>query len=443
MKVLHVSAADTAGGAARAALRLHRALLAAGHDSSVLVRNKRSDAPGVVAPLGRVGRRLAHWRALAGERLSGLLQDPASPSHRSLNLLPSQGLLAAIERSDADVVNLHWIAGETMSIEDIGRLRKPVVWTLHDMWAFCGAEHVAPDASDARWRTGYRAGDRPAGSGGLDIDRWTWRRKHLAWRTPMHIVCPSGWLADCAAQSALMRGWPVSVVPNVLETDRFAPRERHAARAELGLPQDAVLVLFGAWGGTGDPNKGFDLLQAALRALAERYRGTRPIACVVIGGSDTDDGLQDGPFPVHRFGHVGCDERLATLYAAADVTVVPSRIENLPQMATEALSSGCPVAGFRTGGIPEAVEDGVCGRLVAPYDATALADGIAWIVADPARHAALREAARLRALSRWEATRVLPRYLACYQSAIEDRQGRHPMTAQHIGSIGRSRALPG
>jgi glycosyltransferase involved in cell wall biosynthesis len=155
-------------------------------------------------------------------------------------------------------------------------------------------------------------------------------------------------------------------------------------------------VLFGAWGGTGDPNKGFDLLRAALRALAERHRGTRPIACVMIGGSGAEDGSQDWSFPVHRFGHVGCDERMAALYAAADVTVVPSRIENLPQMATEALSSGCPVAGFRTCGMPEAVEDRVCGTLAAPYDATALADGIAWIVADPARHAALRDATRLR-----------------------------------------------
>jgi glycosyltransferase involved in cell wall biosynthesis len=443
MKVLHVSAGDTAGGAARAALRLHRALLAAGHDSTVLVRNRRSDTPGVVAPLGRVGRRIAHWRALAGERISELLKDPGSPSHRSLNLLPSPGLLAAIERSDADVVNLHWIAGETMSIEDIGRLRKPVVWTLHDMWAFCGAEHVAPDTPAGRWLSGYRAGERPAGSGGLDIDRWTWRRKRQAWRTPMHIVCPSGWLADCAAQSALMRGWPVSVVPNVLETGRFVPREQRAARAELGLPQDATLVLFGAWGGTGDPNKGFDLLQAALRALAERHRGTRPIACVVIGGSGADGDSQEWPLPVHRFGHIGCDERMAALYAAADVTVVPSRIENLPQMATEALSSGCPVAGFRTGGMPEAIEDRVCGTLAAPYDATALADGIAWIVADPARHAALRAAARRRALARWDPSHVLPRYLACYQSAIEDRQGRHATAAQRIGSPGRSRTLPG
>lgn len=443
MKVLHVSAADTAGGAARAALRLHRALLTAGHDSTMLVRNRRSDTPGVVAPLGRVGRRLAHWRALAGERISGLLQDPSSTGHRSLNLLPSPGLLAAIERSDADVVNLHWIAGETMSIEDIGALRKPVVWTLHDMWAFCGAEHVAPDAPDARWRSGYRAGDRPTGAGGLDIDRWIWRRKRLAWRTPMRIVCPSGWLAECSAQSALMRGWPVSAVPNVLETDRFAPRERRAARAELDLPQDAILVLFGAWGGTGDPNKGFDLLQAALRALAERHRGTRPIACMVIGGSGTDDSSQDCPFPIHRFGHVSCDERLAALYAAADVTVVPSRIENLPQMATEALSSGCPVAAFRTGGMPEAIEDRVCGTLAAPYDATALADGIAWIVADPERHAALRDAARLRALTHWDASRVLPRYLACYESAIEDRRGRQPAAAQRSAPLGRSRTLPG
>jgi glycosyltransferase involved in cell wall biosynthesis len=435
MKVLHVAAADTAGGAARAAVRLHRAMLDTGLDSTLLVRNRRSDVPGVESPMGRVGRKLAHWRSLAGGRLGTLLHDPAVPGHRSLNLLPSPAWRAAIDRSDADVVNLHWVAGETMSIEDIGLLRKPVVWTLHDMWAFCGAEHVAPDTPDARWRTGYRRDDRPAGARWPDLDRWTWRRKRQAWTAPMRIVCPSSWLADCAKQSALMRGWPVFPIPNVLQTEQFVPRDRAACRAELGLPQDATLVLFGAWGGTADPNKGFDLLQSALRALAARPRAERPIVCVVVGTTGTQMPV-NGSFPTHWVGHVGCDEQLAKLYAAVDVTVVPSRIENLPQMATEALSSGCPVAGFRTGGMPEVVVDRVCGTLADPYDAAALADGIAWIVADPVRHRALSQAARQRALSCWSASKVLPRYLSVYESAIADRRSRRASAGRDTELLG-------
>src|SRR5660398_251756 len=114
------------------------------------------------------------------------LQRTENPTLHSPALLPSQ-MRAQLNAGAADVVNLHWVCGEMLSVKDIGRITKPVVWTLHDMWAFCGPEH-----------------------GGLDIDRWTWRRKRKAWKRPFHIVTPSRWLADCARESALMHDWPVT-----------------------------------------------------------------------------------------------------------------------------------------------------------------------------------------------------------------------------------------
>src|SRR5205085_3842933 len=104
-------------------------------------------------------------------------------------------------RNDSDIVNLHWVGGETMSIGDIGRIRKPIVWTLHDMWAFCGAEHYTDDGPAARWRHGYSAHNRSHHCAGIDIDRHTWNRKLQAWKNPMHVVAPSRWLADCARKS--------------------------------------------------------------------------------------------------------------------------------------------------------------------------------------------------------------------------------------------------
>src|SRR5660398_316157 len=140
------------------------------------------------------------------------LQRTENPTLHSPALLPSQ-MRAQLNAGAADMVNLHWVCGEMLSAKDIGRITKPVVWTLHDMWAFCGAEHYAPDGDGARWRQGYEKDTRGPGHGGLDIDRWTWRRKRKAWKRPFHIVTPSRWLADCARESALMHDWPVTVVP--------------------------------------------------------------------------------------------------------------------------------------------------------------------------------------------------------------------------------------
>ena len=108
-----------------------------------------------------------------------------------------------------------------MSIEDIGRIPKPVIWTLHDMWAFCGAEHYADCSDDARWRVGYQKSNRPVIDTGIDINRYIWMRKKKSWDKPMHIVSPSQWLAACARESIILKDMPVTVIPNVLDTLYF------------------------------------------------------------------------------------------------------------------------------------------------------------------------------------------------------------------------------
>ena len=114
-----------------------------------------------------------------------------------------------------------------LSIADISRIRRPIVWTLHDMWAFCGAEHYA---TDRRWSFGYRRDNRPDDERGFDLNRNTWLRKRKHWTRPLQIVCPSKWLADCVVSSALMSDWPLAVVPNPIDTDVWQPIDRRLAR---------------------------------------------------------------------------------------------------------------------------------------------------------------------------------------------------------------------
>ena len=90
-------------------------------------------------------------------------------------------------------MNLHWIGGEMASVKDIGRIKKPVIWTLHDMWAFCGAEHYT---LDKRWCDGYKKNNRLSNESGFDINRWTWKRKMKHWKNPFQIVAVSNWLVE-------------------------------------------------------------------------------------------------------------------------------------------------------------------------------------------------------------------------------------------------------
>jgi hypothetical protein len=168
VKVLLVNFSDAGGGAARAAHRLHEALDAAGIACTMKVRDKRRANASIDGPAGPVSRMSDALRIRAGWALQRL-QCSADTAVRSVNLLPSDWS-RAINGSDADVVHLHWLGNDTMSISDIGRIEKPVVWTLHDMWAFCGSEHLADTGPSARWRGGRRepaaraawTGSRPA-----------------------------------------------------------------------------------------------------------------------------------------------------------------------------------------------------------------------------------------------------------------------------------------
>jgi glycosyltransferase involved in cell wall biosynthesis len=413
MKVTIVSRSDLSGGASRAAFQLHKALVSSGVQSRMRVAVKKSDLHTVDGPRGKVGIALA----LVKPTLGGLLMHLQRSSNRnfhSVSILPS-GLNKELNHSGADVLNLHWVNGEFLSIGAIGKLSKPVVWTLHDMWAFSGAEHYGPDNNDARWRTGYRSDNRPAGDGGLDIDRWVWGRKRKAWQHPINIVTASAWLAGCAKDSVLMHDWPVTVIPNPMNMSQFQPWPKEQARAILNLPAAATLILFGAIGASTDLRKGWDLLQPALESLAARKLDAE----VVVFGQSAPSTPPRLGLPAHWMGFVNDDVTLALLYSAADVMVVPSRQESLPQSGTEAQACGCPVVTFNSTGLPDVVAHQETGYLAEPYDHEDLARGIRWVLEDRERHSHLREAARKRALHLWSPESVVSQYMQVYEAAIE------------------------
>jgi glycosyltransferase involved in cell wall biosynthesis len=215
-------------------------------------------------------------------------------------------------------------------------------------------------------------------------------------------------MADQARRSALMGDWPVEVIPNPLDIDWWGRVSRAQARQQLGIPAHHRIVLFGAVGGEHDPRKGADLLRRALPALTERLDGdtARPLELLTFGGPAGVERV--GDVPVRSVGRLD-DEELRLHYSAADVMVVPSRQDNLPQTAVEPITCGTPVVAFNIGGLPDIIEDRHTGRLVAPFSPEALAEGIAWCIEDDERHAKLSDAAR-RSATKWNQRDIAARY---------------------------------
>ena len=413
LKVVHVCETDLSGGAALAGFRIHTALRSEGIDSRFVALRKLSADPTVDAPLGPLGMLRNLVNRTVSKAIRSLELGPED-AMRSVNVLPS-GLGKWLERSDADVVNLHWVGADTLSIREIGAIRKPLVWTLHDMWPFCGGEHYDSLQYPNRFRDAYRSQSRPPITSGLDVNAWTFRRKQRRWRTErFHLVCPSAWLADQAAHSTLCARSPTRVIPNCVDLDVFRPRERAQARAELGLPHDKRLVLFGSASGTKDRRKGFEYLVRALETLAARGFG-RDVELLVFGASEE---TLTTAFKARNLGRVTDSAKLATAYSAADVFAMPSLQDNLPNTLIESLACGTPCAAFGIGGVPEIVDDGITGHLAAGGDANALADAIAHTLSMDA--SAARSACRQRAERSFSGVTCAKQYADLYRSLVGD-----------------------
>lgn len=411
LKIQLFNHSDTVGGAARAAYRIHRALRLEGVDSRMHVCDASSGDWTVLGPVGNWSRISAELRPAIG-RLPNRLLTTGNPVLHSPAVLPS-GWPKKINSADVDVAHLHWVNIDMMSIEDIGHISKPVVWTLHDMWAFCGAEHIT---EDLRWREGYTSTNRPAHESGFDLNSWVWQRKRRAWQRPMHIVTPSHWLAECARQSVLMRDWPVSVIHNPIDTEVWRPIEKRSARQLMGLASAGPLLLFGTFGANSEPHKGFDLLLSSLQHLRGQVDGMQ----LLIFGQYAPRDPVDLGFPVHYVGHLHDDLSLRLLYSAADVMVIPSRRENLPNTGIESLACGTPLVAFDTCGLPDIVRHNQTGYLAKAFDAEDLARGIRWVLEDGERYARLGAQAREDAVARFSYPKVARQYMDVYNQAILD-----------------------
>jgi glycosyltransferase involved in cell wall biosynthesis len=413
MKVAVVNTSDSQGGAARAAYRLHKGLLAIGESSTFIVQQKSSGDFTVVGPGTKIEKALAAVRPTL-DALPLQLYPKREPLVFSTGLLPSANMS---NRTNAfDVVNLHWIAGGFVNINAIAAISKPVVWTLHDSWAFTGGCHVPFECVGYQRQCGQCPQLNSASS--HDLSSQILRRKKKAWaENAITLVTDGQWLADCARKSPLFANSRIEVINPGLDTNVFRPLDKAECRKILGLPLDAKLILFGAMAATSDRNKGFQFLQPALQKFSAT--GAHNDAQLIIFGASEPQVPIDFGLRAQYVGRLHDDISLAVLYSAADVMIVPSLQEAFGQTASESMACGTPVVAFNATGLKDIVQHQHDGYLAEPYDVDDLSNGIAWVLADDTRWQTLSINAREKVEREFNLELYANRYLSTFQDVVD------------------------
>jgi glycosyltransferase involved in cell wall biosynthesis len=425
MKIVQINTYDIRGGAARAVYRLHRGLLQIEEDCRMLVKRKDSTDDSVFYVTATNSTERFDEELFLGTVVQGhYINSHRTDISNTIFSLPYPGYdLSALPLVQmADIVNLHWVAyyQSPLTLHKLFALGKPVMWTLHDQWAFTGGCHYA--AGCEKYRQDCVACPQLADDP-FNLPAAVLRDKIELFRDAnLTIVTPSRWLAACARKSRLFKDLRVEVIPNSLGTDVFSPLPKAEAKESVGLAAEIVTLLFVAHAGN-EKRKGFQELMGAIQyCLAEpefqNLVKSNKIRILCFGYPN--DELEAMGVPVVSLGYLNSDQEIRAAYAAADLFILPSLEDNLPNTMLESMSCGTPVVAFDVGGMPDVVVDGVTGRLAPVGDVRRLAEAILSLVFNPERREEMGQNCRKVMVEGYSLAVQAQRYLELYQELHQE-----------------------
>jgi glycosyltransferase involved in cell wall biosynthesis len=420
MKVALINTSDAGGGAAEACMRLLKALQLQRVDVTMVVQDKRRTEDRVYSvEKTAVDKARANFNFFY-ERLPFIAFQERDESVRFAFSTANAGTDISKERviKDADILHLHWTNSGFLSIKDIKKLfalNKPIVWTLHDMWAFTGGCHYAGACNHFINQCGNCYFLRKPDDNDISYHGWLRKKDMYTAAKNISFVTCSNWLGEVAKQSSLLKNASIQAIPNPIDTDIFSPKDKVTVRAKWNIDPSAKIILFGA-ANINDRRKGITYLVEALHHLKNNYTQNSPVEMVIFGKNKYFD-TSTLPFPVHQLNIISSPSDMAEIYSMANVYVSPSIEDNLPNTIMEAMACGTPAVAFNTGGIPDLIDHQQNGYLAEFKSAIDLAAGLKQLL-DSANADEFSAAARDKVLREFNNDKVAGQYIRLYNSIL-------------------------
>ena len=372
MKILHLGYSDTKGGAAISMMRLHKSLVDLNIDSKVLVAEKLSNDPNVIGPSKSSEVIASEIKKILIRQKKYIYKGNDLYSH-SVNFFRSN-IVKKINEINPDIINLHWVNNELLSINQIGEIKQPIVWTFVDMWPMCGGEHYT---NTNRFKTGYNKDNKDNVKDKIDLDRWLWLKKKKNWSFKIrHIICISEWLKDSAAQSFLFKDSNISKINCHIDLKVWKPIEKKVARSILDLPNDKKFFLFVSTNGTKDLRKGFNFIDQSLNNLSKIDNNFE----LLILGNAKNLGKKAYNYRIIDKTLDGNPTELRLIYSACDLILAPSTLEAFGQIALEGAACGIPTVAFKETGLTDIIEHKVNGYLSNYLEQDDFDKGLEWTI---------------------------------------------------------------
>lgn len=257
---------------------------------------------------------------------------------------------------NSDIVHLHWVADFLNYETFFKNINTPIVWTLHDMNPFQGIFHYKNDELN--------------NSSVSRINKTVFNEKmnFIHQHKNIHIVCLTQWMYEASINSKTLGNYPHYLIPNGLDFSSFnlqqSPQE---LKSKYNILNDNKTLLFISQDIT-NIRKGIDLLKGALEKLP-----TLNLNIITVGNNEIK--LPENFTHIH-FNHIDDMNVLNELYTLADLFVLPSREDNLPNVMLESFANGTPVLAFNTGGMKDWIIQNETGILVKDIDSISLAKEI-------------------------------------------------------------------
>lgn len=354
MKIVHISSYVTGGGASIAALRLHQSLMKQPDMESRLIQRLPVDKSFastnniVTAPtdrnlITRIRKKLNihtehyHWAKLNKYPQNYEIATFATTSYR-LEKLPIV--------QEADIIHLHWVAEFLNYPTFFKNIKQPIVWTLHDINPMRGMFHFDSDREKNKEIFGLE-----------DEKNLQIKVEAIKQNNNISIVCLSDWMRQKVSVSPHLSRFPHYIIPNGLDFSQYPLRDKIADKERLGINNKLKTILV-VGASLNNEQKGFPLLFEAINKL-----GRNDFNFISVGHlTDYTVGRKDIKY-LHVDKVKSVDE-LNKYYSAADITVIPSKEDNLPNVMLESFANGTPIMSFTNGGMAEHIGNGENGVLI-------------------------------------------------------------------------------